>query len=225
MSPTDPAEKNSNWPSALNPSSLQESSVAPSKRYQDFPWSIRVAQRSWLLAIAIPIFLRSVLRGKVPWMLTVVIGASAVCGLVGFLATYYSLIRYPYMGLVDAADGDLYAKHVESKSKVLFGFLKAIGLICGVVMVVGPLLDGKVDTREALFLLYVLPVVGFIGFLVFRYNRLDHPTVATFLRCSMGLGVLLFPLFIPGLILGSLRGKALLEEAELKMDSERKYVS
>lgn len=196
---------------------------APSKMYKEFPASIRWAQRSFLLALAIPIVFRSALRGKVRWMLFAVWGASAACGLLGLLMTYYAVIRYPYMGLVDAADGDLYAKYVESKSKILFGFLKVTGLIAGVLLLVAPWLDGKLTPGEGLLLLYVVPVVGFMLFLVFRYSRIDHPTVATLLRCSMGLGVLLFPLFIPALILGSMRGKALLDRATRTLEDESRY--
>jgi hypothetical protein len=197
--------------------------IAPSKLYKEFPASIRWAQRSFLLALAIPIVFRSALRGKVRWMLFAVWGASAACGLFGLLMTYYAVIRYPYMGLVDAADGDLYAKYIESKSKVLFGFLKVVGLIGGVLLLIAPWGDGKLTPGEGLLLLYVVPVVGFMVFLVFRYSRLDHPTVATLLRCSMGLGVLLFPFFIPALILGSMRGKALLDQAARTLEDENRF--
>lgn len=194
-----------------------------SKLYKEFPASIRWAQRSFLLALAIPIVFRSALRGKVRWMLFAVWGASAACGLLGLFMTYYAVIRYPYMGLVDAADGDLYAKYIESKSKILFGFLKVAGLIAGVLLLIAPWLDGRLTPGEGLLLLYVVPVVGFMVFLVFRYSRLDHPTVATLLRCSMGLGVLLFPFFIPALMLGSMRGKALLDRAARTLEDENRY--
>jgi hypothetical protein len=57
----------------------------------------------------------------------------------------------------------------------------------------------------------------FVLFLLFKYNRFDHPTVATLLRCSMGLGVLFFPLFLPAVIIGSGRAKSLLAEAQERL--------
>lgn len=199
------------------------SEESPSKQYREFPLSIRVAQRSWLVAIIIPIFLRQMLRAKVPWMSIAVLMASGLCACVGLVATYISVIRYPYMGLVDAADGDLYAKYVESRSKFLFTLVKIVGLLAGALALVLPFLDGQLNGKELLFLLYVVPVVGFIGFLVFRYDRMEHPTVATLLRCSMGLGVPLFPLFIPALLIGSMRAKALLDQATTQIESEERY--
>jgi hypothetical protein len=59
----------------------------------------------------------------------------------------------------------------------------------------------------------------FVLFVLFRYNRFDHPAVATLLRCSMGLGILLFPLFLPAIVIGSQRAKRLLNQAQEELAS------
>ena len=203
-----------------------EPAIGNSKMFGEFPLSIRIAQRSVVVAILIPIILRALLRQrgkvKIPWMQFAVGAASGVCVAVGFFATYYAVIRYPYMVLVDAADGDLFSKHIESKQK----WVRVAGiLICLAIAAAGilvPMGDGQVAGWEWLVILYSSAVFFFVIFLMFYYDRIDHPTIATFLRCSMGLGIFLFPLFIPAIIIGSMRVNTLLDEAIMKMEAEKK---
>ena len=51
-------------------------------------------------------------------------------------------------------------------------------------------------------------------FLTFKYDPVTHPTVATYIRSTIGIGVLLFPIFIPALIVGGIRCRRLLEAQE-----------
>jgi hypothetical protein len=192
------------------------------RNFGEFPFSIRVAQRSLLIAIAIPIFLRRGLQAKVPWMRWSVFAASGICAAVGLIATFYAVIRYPYMGLVDAADGDLFAKYIESNRKWVLVTVKVLMLIGALAGIIVPMLDGQISQRDAWVILYAFAILAFMVFLLFFYNREDHPTVATFLRCSMGLGVFFYPLYIPALVIGSMRVQRLLDDAVQELDREQR---
>lgn len=206
--------------------STTEPASSDTKMFGEFPLSIRIAQRSIVVAILIPIILRAFLRQrgqvKIPWMQFAVGAASGVCAAVGCIATYYAVIRYPYMGLVDAADGDLYSKYVGSKRRwvQVAAILACLAIAAAGIM--GPMADGRVIGWEWLVIFYSSAVFFFVIFLIFYYDRADHPAIATFLRCSMGLGILLFPLFIPAILIGSMRVNTLLDEAMLKMEAEKK---
>jgi hypothetical protein len=206
--------------------SSNEPAIGNSKMFGEFPLSIRIAQRSIVVAILIPIILRAFLRprgkAQMPWMQFAVGASSGACVLVGFIATYYAVIRYPYMGLVDAADGDLFSKHIESQKKWVRVAAILICLLIAASGILLPMGDGQVAGWEWLVIFYSSVVFSFVIFLMFYYDRVDHPTIATFLRCSMGLGIFLFPLFVPAIVIGSLRVNTLLDEAIMKMEAEKK---
>jgi hypothetical protein len=192
--------------------------VDRTKLFREFPLSVRIAQRSWLTALAIPILsLRILTKIKVPWVVQTILGIAGLCGVVGFVATCWVVVRYPFIGMVDAADGDLYANYVEKTSMILkkfVGLCTAIGLGISLYL---PLADGRITGIEILWMIYASLVLVFVLFLLLRYNRFDHPTVATLLRSSMGLGILFFPLFLPAVIVGSGRAKRLLGEAQERL--------
>lgn len=189
--------------------------VDRTKLFREFPLSVRVAQRSWLTALAIPIFsIRILTKIKVAWVVQTILGICGLLVVVGFAATCWVIVRYPFIGMVDAADGDLYAKYVEKTPMLLkkfVGLCLAIGLGISLYL---PTADGRITGIEVLWIVYGALVLFFVLFLLFKYNRFDHPTVATLLRCSMGLGVLFFPLFLPAVIVGSGRAKRLLADAQ-----------
>lgn len=190
--------------------------------FGEFPLSIRLAQRSILAAVVIPIVLRTLLRAPIGWLRIGIGVVSGSCALVGLIATYYAVIRYPYMGLVDAADGDLFSKYLESQKKWVLNLAKGVGILIAIFTIFSRLWDGQINGIDLLIALYAASILIFLLFLTFLYDRADHPTVATFLRCSMGLGIFLYPLFIPALIIGSMRVNTLLDEAILKMEAEKR---
>jgi hypothetical protein len=156
---------------------------------------------------------------RVPWVIQSVSGVIAIAALLGFVATYWVILRYPYIGLVDAADGDLYAKYFDRISlfvKKLAGLLLATGLGLSLW---GVWRDGQLSLWELLWSIYGSCTLIFLIFVLLKFNRFDHPAVATMLRCSMGIGVLLFPLFLPGIIVGSSRAKRLLGQAQDQLTS------
>ena len=192
------------------------------KPFREFPLSLRIAQRSFLFAILIPIVLRFMFRAKVGWMSVAVMAASGLCLLTGIVATYFVLIRYPYIGMIDPADGDLYAKHVETISLSFRKMLKVLGIAAGTLAIAIPFLDANIKPIEMVWLMYAATLFLFILFLAFRYDRLEHPAVATFLRCTLGLGVILCPIFIPALIIGSIRAQTILDDADARLEAEKR---
>lgn len=194
------------------------------KPFREFPLLFRVAQRSFLFAVLIPIVLRFMIRAKVGGLPMAVMAASGLCVLTGIIATHFVLIRYPYIGMIDPADGDLYAKYVETLSAPLRKILKIFGIAAGTFAIAIPFLDGNIKPIEMLWLLYAGALLIFILFLAFRYDRIEHPAVATFLRCTLGLGVLLCPIFVPALIIGSMRAQRVLDDAEVKLEAEKRHV-
>ncbi len=190
------------------------------KAFRQFPVSFQLAQRSMVLAIAIPMMMRWLLRAKGGFIQILIWGSVSLCALVGLVATYYVVIRYPYIGLVDAKDGDLFSKYIPSQSNWLLQSGKILAVLVLLILLVAPALDRVIDARDIVMMLYTVSVLLFVLFLSIRYDRFQHPTVATFLRCSLGVGILFFPAFLPALIIGSIRAKQLLYFAQRELELE-----
>ena len=185
------------------------------KRFREFPLSVRIAQRSWITAVAIPLLLiRVIAKMKIPWVVQSILGLSGLFALVGYVSTCWVLVRYPYIGMVDSSDGDLYSKYVDQLGALVKKLLGLCAVICLCFALFAPLRDGKLNGLEVLWLLYGGSTLLFLLFILFRFNRFDHPAVATLLRCTLGFGIPLFPLFVPALLIGSQRAKRLLDEAQ-----------
>jgi hypothetical protein len=151
---------------------------------------------------------------KVPWVVQSIFGVSGLLALVGYVTTCWVLVRYPYIGMVDSSDGDLYTKYVDKLGAMIKKLLGLCAVVCLCFALVAPMRDGKINGMEILWLLYGGSTLVFLLFILLRFNRFDHPAVATLLRCTLGFGIPLFPLFVPALIVGSLRARRLLDEAQ-----------
>jgi hypothetical protein len=185
------------------------------KKFREFPLSVRVAQRSWITAVAIPLLLiRVIAKMNIPWVVQSIFGVSGLFALIGYVSTCWVLVRYPYIGMVDSSDGDLYSKYVDQLGALVKKLLGLCAVVCLCFALVAPLRDGKLTGLEVLWLLYGGSTLLFLLFILFRFNRFDHPAVATLLRCTLGFGIPLFPLFVPALLVGSQRAKRLLDEAQ-----------
>lgn len=184
------------------------------KSFREFPLSVRIAQRSWVTAVAIPlVMLQVIARMKVPWVAQSIFGISGLFALVGYVSTCWVLVRYPYIGMVDSSDGDLYSKYVGPIGRVP-KILGTCAVVCLCIALIALSQKGKLTGMEILWLLYGGSTLVFLLFILLRFNRFDHPAVATLLRCTLGFGIPLFPLFVPALIVGSLRARRLLDEAQ-----------
>ncbi len=194
------------------------------KAFSEFPLGVRVAQRSLIAAIAIPLCLRSVLRGKMPRVAIAIGMASGMCALVGLVATFYVVIRYPYIGMLDAIDGDLYSKYIGNTSKLVLRILAVAGILLTIAIMIVPALDNKISGQDIVIMVYCASILCFLLFLVFYYDRMDYPAVATFLRCSLGIGIPLVPLFLPALVYGSYRAAKLLEQVDRELEIDDRQI-
>ena len=186
----------------------------PYKSFREFPLSVRIAQRSWVTAVAIPlVMLQVIAKMKVPWVAQSIFGISGLFALVGYVSTCWVLVRYPYIGMVDSSDGDLYSKYVGPLGRVP-KILGTCAVVCLCIALIALSQKGKLTGIEILWILYCGSTLLFLLFILLRFNRLDHPAVATLLRCTLGFGIPLFPLFVPALLVGSQRAKRLLDEAQ-----------
>lgn len=186
----------------------------PYKSFREFPVSVRIAQRSWVTAVAIPLVLAQIIaRMKIPWVVQSIFGISGLFALVGYVSTCWVLVRYPYIGMVDSSDGDLYSKYVGPLGRVP-KILGTCAVVCLCIALIVLSQKGKLTGLEILWILYCGSTLLFLLFILFRFNRFDHPAVATLLRCTLGFGIPLFPLFVPALLFGSQRAKRLLDEAQ-----------
>ena len=184
------------------------------KSFREFPLSVRIAQRSWVTAVTIPlVMLQVIARMKVPWVAQSIFGISGLFALVGYVSTCWVLVRYPYIGMVDSSDGDLYSKYVGPLGRVP-KILGTCAVVCVCIALIALSQKGKLTGIEILWILYCGSTLLFLLFILFRFNRFDHPAVATLLRCTLGFGIPLFPLFVPALLVGSQRAKRLLDEAQ-----------
>jgi len=184
------------------------------KSFREFPLSVRIAQRSWVTAVTIPlVMLQVIARMKVPWVAQSIFGISGLFVLVGYVSTCWVLVRYPYIGMVDSSDGDLYSKYLGPLGRVP-QILGTCAVVCLCIALIVLSQKGKLTGLEVLWLLYSGSTLLFLLFILFRFNRFDHPAVATLLRCTLGFGIPLFPLFVPALLVGSQRAKRLLDEAQ-----------
>ena len=184
------------------------------KSFREFPLSVRIAQRSWVTAVTIPlVMLQVIARMKVPWVAQSIFGISGLFALVGYVSTCWVLVRYPYIGMVDSSDGDLYSKYVGPLGRVP-KILGTCAVVCLCIALIVLSQKGKLTGIEILWILYCGSTLLFLLFILLRFNRLDHPAVATLLRCTLGFGIPLFPLFVPAVLVGSQRAKRLLDEAQ-----------
>ena len=184
------------------------------KSFREFPLSVRIAQRSWITAVTIPlVMLQVIARMKVPWVAQSIFGISGLFALVGYVSTCWVLVRYPYIGMVDSSDGDLYSKYVGPLGRVP-KILGTCAVVCLCIALIALSQKGKLTGIEILWILYCGSTLLFLLFILLRFNRLDHPAVATLLRCTLGFGIPLFPLFVPAVLVGAQRAKRLLDEAQ-----------
>jgi len=106
-------------------------------------------------------------------------------------------------------------KYFGSSDSSVYRILKIAALAVVSMVIISALVDGKNNLQESLKLVYFVVMFGFLTFMTFFYRPVSYPTIATFIRATLGVGVLLFPIFIPALIVGSIRCKRLLDNASI----------
>ena len=189
-------------------------------RFDELPFSYRLSQRAMFAAVATLLFSRSLAVPRWPilakWLLAAVIGGIVVFALA---VSSYVVIRYPYLSLVQTRDGDVFS--AQFTSKTLARITKTVGLLTLIlllaVLVVVTAVKGIANPWQVAVLAYVLILFLFVTYLCFAYDPDSNPTIATFIRSTLGLGIVLMPLFIPVLIVGSQRCHRLLDAATVRL--------
>lgn len=196
--------------------------------FKDFPWSYRMAQRSMLAAVGMLYFLLKIAR--IPGGAPLIWGIAALAvGVILFalVIAAYVVVRYPYLSLVSARDGDVFSSQI--RSTFLLWILKSVGLLALIilvgVLVVVALEKGGEKPLLYLVLAYFVVLVLFVLYLCFWYDPTSSPTIATFMRSTLGIGIVLIPLFLPVLVVGSVRCRRLLGEESTRQENEVSIVA
>src|SRR6056297_504680 len=190
--------------------------------FDELPFSYRLSQRAMLAAVAALFFSRSLAVPRWPirarWLL-----AAVIAGIVAFALSVsaYVVIRYPYLSLVQTRDEDIFS--AQFTSKALVKVTKTVGLLTLflllAVLVGVTVIAGIVNPWQVVALAYVLILFLFVAYLCFGFDPVANPTLATFIRSTLGIGIVLMPLFIPVLVVGSQRCRRLLDAETSRLDT------
>ena len=173
--------------------------------FRDFPVSYRLAQSGIgfvLLALAIGGFIFRLVPLPFKIVAWSVFGAIAFCSLV---ISHYVIIRYPFISLVEPAGGDPFTHHFKSHGSWLYTLLKLATLFALLVTATIIVIGGIRNIPTAIILAYCVVLVIFMLFFTFWYDPNQHPTIATFIRSTLGLGILLYPLYSVTILIGAWR--------------------
>ena len=144
------------------------------------------------------------LAGLAIWAITIV----SLC------VACYVVVRHPYLSLIDSTDGDVFSKYFASGSPVIYKSLNFAALAVALMIILSLLQNANNGLLNQLKLVYVVMLMCCLLFTAFIYRPNTHPTFSTFLRATVGVGLLFFPIFLPALIVGAFRCRRLLEHGE-----------
>ena len=181
--------------------------------FSEFPASYRLSQGAIGLASCLALFARAIFRPNVPPLVSGIFGFALLSIVaVGLLSSVYVIIRYPFLSLVEPADGDQFTKHF-GMHPIVYKILSCLAILVILFLMFTIVFLGINGERSILFLCYLAVTLAFLIFHAFFYTSVQYPTVATFLRSTVGLGVLLLPLYLPVILLGAIRCRRLLNQS------------
>ncbi len=185
-------------------------------QFSDFPLSYRLSQGSIFLALFSTYASLKIFTANLPPPArTIVVSLVGMTILFGLIVSSYTIIRYPYLSLVST--DDYYLKVFPSSRSCLYTTLKITAILTVAVLAFSFCVDG-LTVQELPWLFYMLLLLGFLIYLTFQYDPIEHPTVSTFIRTTLGIGIIVFPIFLPVLIIASWRCRTMLNHAELDLD-------
>jgi hypothetical protein len=183
--------------------------------YQQLPLAYRLSQWSMGGVLLIIVVVRRLAMPQWPmvakWSVLSVTGCIFVFALG---AASYVVIRYPYLSLIQLRDEDKHSAFFSSPTIArLICWLGLLTLFLFTGMAVGiAAREGGENPILIIAAIYAVVLFLFVLFLCVRYDPVRHPTIATFIRSTLGVGVLVVPLFIPILIIATLRCRRLLAD-------------
>ena len=182
--------------------------------FEEFPQSYRWSQAgigAALIALAVGRPFVRIFPQPIQGAALGILAAVVICSL---LTSHYVIIRYPFISLVPPDDGDPYAKHFPSHGSWIYIVLKVFALItpAGIAAVI--VLVGFKDWISVLVFTYCIILTLFMLFFIFVYDPIKHPTISTFVRSTLGLGIALYPIYALTIFIGSFRCRRALNNAE-----------
>ncbi len=134
-------------------------------------------------------------------------------GVLGLLTSFYTVARYPYVSLATGG-----GTRIITKKNWLWWIVGTALFLAG-ILVVFSLLVTESSLSEAAMLAYLAVEFLFAGFLATFYRREKHITIASFLELTANVGFLLFPLYLPSLIVGNLRCRRFLRSLAADLET------
>ena len=115
---------------------------------------------------------------------------------------------------MECDDGDPFSRHFATAGSPLYVVLKLIGLLVPLSVALGIWATGFANLAAILTFVYCIPLFFFMVFFTFLYDSVRYPTITTFVRSTLGLGIPLFPLYSLTIAIGAWRCQRLLESQD-----------
>jgi hypothetical protein len=113
--------------------------------------------------------------------------------------SFYSIARYPYLNMATGG-----GPNIALSSRWIWLALGSILYLLAPLLALA-ILGNLDEPGAALALEYLSIELLFVGFLLTSYRKEKHPTIATALEITFGIGIVLFPIYVPTLVIGSIR--------------------
>jgi len=185
-----------------------------SVEFSEFPPSYRFAQRSIAIALGGSFLVRPFFGPNAPQLAQNPMGLIFIAVIsVALLVSFYVIIRYPYISLVEPSDSDEFTRNY-GRNRIVYKAVNCLAILTIAMILTGMIVGGIHDSRLGWKIAYAAPLLMFLLFHLFAYDPVQHPTVATFLRSTLGLGVILLPIYLPAIFIGCLRCRRLIDAAD-----------
>ena len=188
-------------------------------KFREFPASYRYSQGGMAISMFTLTLIGFSLKQNVPPMVRTVLLSLILTVMAGaLLLSNYVIIKYPFLSLVEPEDGDPFSNHYASHGSCLYVVLKFVAVITVAGILVGIISGGVDTTAKFVSVVYLGMLLPFLAFLTLIYDPIRHPTISTFIRATLGVGIILFPLFAISITIGSLRCWYLLSSMESQLE-------
>lgn len=191
--------------------------------FKQLPLSYRICQGAVATAIVMLLVFRHVNTPATPVILkTIFFSVFAVIISTAVLFSSYVILRYPYLSLVQLNDGDFFDQYFTEGATWVRTLVKVTGLCLCLMSGCLVWFSGPDSLLGYGIVIYCAIMVPFFIFYIFRYDPIKNPTLTTFARVTIGFGIVVLPVFIPLLLIGSVRCKRMLAEAPQSTDQSNR---